>query len=759
MHADLIAAMKAGWPIVHLVTVTLPDHTIRWTLDRGFVKWGANTYKARDATYGVLHSIGDITDGIDDDGSPVQIVITPPDLTSLAALASSDAQGGWVTIHVAAKNPTTGLLVDEPYQIHLGELDQPKLLTGKTRGLEYDIITGEARGLQPNEEQRQTDAFRQYVWPGERGDEYATEGPKLVYWRADEPRNAIGVLRGRGSGDNKATEFTYEANAPLAFPFGRCGFGGNIRYRVGYGPTNRWQTVYATLGASGPVLGLVSVAFDDEVTTFDGSDRATIGDHVGEMWFKFLPGDQPSAALTSPTGTNAHTAQADGWTTDHKLSGRPCFAWTGKENSKESEYRGGIPGPLVIYDGLFGHDPRDVGSDLADPTSWPWIEVGPIAALNWCYGRWEGSDGASPAVYGAPYACVAVGGIAAPASTIDAAAFTAAATIAEANSWNIGGVAFSDQDKIDVLEDMLRSAGAVRSRRSGMISCVSFGAIHTSVLTATAADTVGPPQINLGPSILERKNTGIGSFPSQNHRFEMTAIEPVTNEDWKDEDGGRQTEGYDFRYASTATQTAQLTYLEMANARERISAEVTFKPWMLQLEPGDAFDWDEPEYLLEGTKVRVRKRTWSPSSCRVKISFREETDTKYAAAMAQAGVAPPSSSAETPPSASTAPTIASVTAIYESSGLDMTARLSVVANGPAGDTLDWALRWRVSGGWIESIHTDQTEDPTLYSGLVPLGETLEVQVAYFARGVRTVWSATSTIAINEADVIIDGNDP
>lgn len=645
MHADMIAALRAGWPIVHLVTITLPGHTIRWT-DAGFLKWGADTWKRRDATYGVLDSISDITDGIDDDGSPVQITVIPPDLTSLAALAASDAQGGWVTIHVACKNPTTGLVVADPYQLHLGELDQPRLVTGKTRKLEYDIITGEARGLQPNEEQRQTDAFHQYIWPGELGNEYATDGTKRSFWREDEQRNAIGLLTGRGGEKDNAIEFTYEPTAPLAFPFGRCAFGGDIRYRVGYGPTNRWYSVVSTVGASGPIQGCVGVTFDDEATLFDGSDRATTGSHVGEMWFKFLPGAQPSAALTSPTGTNSYGSPAPGWTTAHKLSGRPCYIWTGKENSKKSEFNGGIEKPVLTLEGLFGHDPRVVGSDIAAPSTWPWIQEGGVAALNWCIGRWEGDSGGG--VYGAPYACVPVGGIAAPLDTIDVAAFSAVSVIADANGWTMAGVAFSDQGKIDILEDMLRASGAVRSRRCGMISCVSFGAAVASVLTATAADTAGPLDLSLAPSRLERKNTGVPSYYSEGNRWEITAIEPVTNSAWVTEDGGRQTEGFDYRYVPSANQAAQLCYLEIANGREAVQASGLFKSWMLQLEPGNAFDWNEPEYLLNGTKVRVLKRTWSCSACTIKLEFRQETDAKYAAAMAVTGVAPPATVAPTP---------------------------------------------------------------------------------------------------------------
>jgi hypothetical protein len=651
MHADMKAALRSGWPIVHLVTVTLPAYTIRWT-DAGFLKWGGNTWKRRDATYGVLDFISDITDGVDDDASPVSIRIIPPSLASLAALAASDAQGGWVTIHVACKNPATGLVVADPYQMWLGELDQPRLLTGKTRKLEYDIITGDARGLQPNEEQRQTDAFRQLIWPGELGDVYATEGTKLVHWREDDARNAIGLLRGRGGEDQdrKAIEFSYEPNAPLAFPIGRCAVGPKLRYRVGYGPTNRYNTYVATVGASGPIKSLIKVEFDDIETNFDGDDRATDGEHAGFMWFSMLLGDQPSSALTSPTGPEAHASPAPGWTTDHKLSGRPAFIWTGKENSKKDEYRGGLPGGLLTVEGLFGHDPRDGGSSLTDPTTWPWMEEGCIAALNWALGRWEGSDGGSPEAYGVPYACWAVGGIAAPWATIDAAAFTACASIADTNGWTAAGVPFSDEDKNDVLEDLLRASGAERARRCGMISCISNGAVVSSALTVTQADTVRAPQITLAPSRLDRKNTGIASFLSEAHRWEMTPIAAVSDEDWVDEDGGRNTEGYDYRFCPAADQAAQLCYLEMANDREKIRSEDEFKPWMLQLEPGQAFTWNEPEYLLVGVKVRVRKRTWSPSACTVKIEYRQETDAKIAAALAQTGTPPPDSEpSETPP--------------------------------------------------------------------------------------------------------------
>lgn len=649
MDPLLVQAIRDGEPTVHLVTVSLPSYTIRWS-DGVFAFYDGHTYLRRDATYGVLDEIGEITDGVDDDGSPTSIRVIPPTLSALSDLSGMDAQGAFVTIHLAALSRETGALIGEPYRLHIGELDQPRLIQGKARKLEYDIITADARALQPNEEQRQTDAFHQFIWTGEKGNEYATDGTKWVYWRADEPRQAIGVLPGRGKKekDDKRLEFTYEPTAPFAFPMGRCAIGGGaIRYRVGYGPTNRWQSVFATFGASGPIKDLVKVAFDDEETSFDAEDRATNGSHAGEMWFSWLPGDQPSAALTSPTGTNAHTAQAPGWTTDHKLSGRPAFCWTGKENSKEDEYRGGIPRPLLTVEGLYGHDPRDVASDITDPTTWPWPNDGATWALNWCIGRWEGPSSGS--LYGVPYDGVLVGGLGCPLDLIDVDAFAYCADVADANGWEVTAVPYSDEDKIEVLEDLLQAAGALRIRKCGMISCITRGEVQASVLTATASDTAGRVEFSLGPSRLDRKNTAIPTHPSEEHRWEMTSIAAVTDAAWQTEDGGRQTTGFDYKYVPLPNQAAQLAYLDLADAREKAAGETPMKLYMLQLEPGDCFTWDEPEFLLEGVKVRVLKRTYNPVSRALKLSWRQETDAKVAAALAQAGTAPPPSEPETPP--------------------------------------------------------------------------------------------------------------
>lgn len=119
-----------------------------------------------------------------------------------------------------------------------------------------------------------------------------------------------------------------------------------------------------------------------------------------------------------------------------------------------------------------------------------------------------------------PYQSKLVGGIGATIETIDVDAFSAAMDIAVSNGWTMAGVAFSDEDKNDVLEDMLEAAGAARARKCGMLSCISYGAPREVTLTARERDTADAPAISLAPSRLDRRNTGIPSFYSEANRWE-----------------------------------------------------------------------------------------------------------------------------------------------------------------------------------------------------------------------------------------------
>ena len=462
------------------------------------------------------------------------------------------------------------------------------------------------------------------------------------------------ALQGKQRAEGTATAFRLDTDAGLPFAFGRVATGGIMAYRKGFGATNRYQGIVSTLSAGGPIQSYEAFYADDELTTFGVNDVATSGDHDGAMWLQVKLGTQPQTALTSPTGLEL-SVTAPGWTSDHKMSGRACVMWTLFENSKLTEYRGGLPKPLHVIVGKYGWDPRldstwPGGSGscrLLTPSTWVPIENGAIAALNWAIGMWEGDGGASED--GTPYACSLVGGIGSSLDGIDVPAFVNAANIADANGWEIGAYPTTKDDKFAVLSNMLNSAGAMPSRMAGKISCVAYGEAQASVVTITSDDTAGPVEVSLGQSRLERINTILPRHWSPDHRWEMVQLGPITVSGSVAADGGKRTRGVDYPYVTDANQAAQLAYYDVADAREQISGTVTLKPHLRRIAPGDCFTFAEPGFLLDGIKVKCLRRSYDPMSGTVRVTFRQETDAKHTAALTQVGVAPPSASSDTPP--------------------------------------------------------------------------------------------------------------
>ena len=450
------------------------------------------------------------------------------------------------------------------------------------------------------------------------------------------------------------TEWTSSTDNPLPFAFGLIGVAGKINHRAAYGPDNRYQSIVSTLSRAGPIRSFVSYASEDIVTSFDPTTgKATSGEHSGAMWLQRKIGTQPQSALTSPAGLDGGATIPD-WGSSYQMSGAACCMWTGYENSKFTEFEGGVEKPLHVIEGKFGWDPRldstwpgGMGPcRLNDPLTWVWIDEGNIAGLNWAIGMWEGAGGGG---YGIPYQCSLVGGLGASLAGIDVEAIVYAANIADANGWKVAAWPDTSMDESVVLDQLFQAGGSWRSRVAGKISCVSRGAPQSSLMTVTAADTAGDIEVAFSPSRRDRKNSAVAYYLSEAHGWEQTPIDPVTNPAWVALDGGKRARRYDIPYCPDPDQAAQLTYLELADAREPISGTVPFKPHMRRIKPGDCFTFSEPGFQLDGLKVRALRRTFDPSTGVAKISWRQETDAKYTEAGLATGVTAPPVVPGTPP--------------------------------------------------------------------------------------------------------------
>lgn len=544
---------------------------------------------------------------------------------------------------------------------------------------------------------------------------------------------AMSALQPQVGSAGRTYEWTLDPNAPIPFAAGRVGVAGTVVHLDTYGPDKMYYGFVSILSGAGPVKAITGFKGDDEVVTFDAGGKAISSQWAGEMWLRNRLGTQPDTALTNPTGLK-NNAQLPSWTAAHKLSGKACYMLVLGENSKRSAYPTGEPKPLVTVEGLFGWDPRKdstypggVGTcRLNDPSTWVWLDNPILWGLKWALGLWEGPIGK-----GAPGVDYQVGGIGATVDGIKVERFVAAANVADANGWKVAAYPTTDDDKSQVLDSFLQAGGAIYAQEQGKISCIQRAAPRASAITITAADTAGPLEIDTAATRIDRINTIRPRFWSEAHRWQMTAIDDVTAEAYRVEDGAVRPRGIDFAYVPLATQAAQLAALQIANTREGIAGTIPLKPHLRNIAPGTAFTITEPGFLLDGLKCLCLNSDYDPLTGVVSVTFVSETDAKYPFALGQSPI-PPAPPVLTPPVTTVTPPQAgewvltselltdngaTVPALVLTGEVDNARAQSVIFEfqpvDPDNSTAPWADLWTGAG----------TEDPTVerkeITGLTP----------------------------------------
>lgn len=444
----------------------------------------------------------------------------------------------------------------------------------------------------------------------------------------------------------RTTEWTLSPDGPIPFAAGRIGVPGAAIHKATFGPDLMYYGIPSVLSGAGPIDGYESFKADDETVTFDANGKAVSSQYAGELWFKTTLGNQPDVALVSPSGLK-NGAALPGWTAAHKLSGKASYMVVMGENSKGTAFKTGEIKPTIVLRGLKGWDPRQdstypggVGPcRLDNPATWVYLRRPGLWGLKWALGLWEG-----PTLKGAPAHNSAtdyqVGGIGAKLSGIDVPAFVNLENICDANDWTVCAYPTTDDDKFAVLESFLQAAGATFAMRAGKISCIQRATPRTSVVNITAADTAGPLEIDTAANRIDRINTIRPRIVSENHRWQLTAINEVTAAAYRTEDGGTRPRGIDYTYVDKATQGAQLAALQIANTREGIAGMIPLRPHLQKIKPGDAFTITEPGFVLNGLKCLCLSSDFDPKTKIVAVSFVSETDAKYPYALGQSQTPP-----------------------------------------------------------------------------------------------------------------------
>lgn len=578
---------------------------------------------------------------------------------------------------------------------------------------------------------------------------------------------AMSALQPQVGTAGRTFEWTLDPNAPIPFAAGRVGVAGTVCHLETYGPDKMYYGFVSVLSGAGPIRAVTGFKGDDESVAFDANGKAISSQWANEMWFRSRLGTQPDTALTNPPGLK-NNAQLPGWTAAHKLSGKACYMLVLGENSKRTAYPTGEPKPLVTVEGLFGWDPRQdstwpggVGPcRLNDPSTWVWLDNPILWGLKWALGLWEG-----PLGKGAPGVDYQVGGIGAKVEGIRVDRFVAAANVADANGWKVAAYPTTDDDKSQVLDAFLQAGGAMYALEQGKISCIQRAAPRASVATITAEDTAGPLAIDTAASRIDRINTIRPRFWSEAHRWQLTAIDDVTAQAYRDEDGAVRPRGIDFPYVPLATQAGQLAALQIANTREPIAGTIPLKPHMRNVAPGTAFTISEPGFLLDGLKCLCLNTDYDPAAGVVTVTFVSETDAKYPFALGQSPNPPAPPVLVAPDRTVSQPEPWEWVVQVPENPAGTPSQPSLVLTGEVGNATASGVLVELgpaeAGPWTMAYEGPPTAERIPLTGIQP-GQTYYVAVSY-RRGnnysARTIYGPYTAPALVASDTVNIGDRP
>lgn len=169
-----------------LVKIELPASTVR-LCDGGLVIWGAETFTAKDATFGTVGGLDGLTEGVGDEVPALSMRLIPAGDALPADLIQPGFQTARVRFWIAEVNPATSAVVGTPDLQFDGQLDQGTLSIGKdSRDLEFTVVSMAERLFNRAEGNSLSPTFHKSVWSGETGHDQANGMTIPVAWGAEQ---------------------------------------------------------------------------------------------------------------------------------------------------------------------------------------------------------------------------------------------------------------------------------------------------------------------------------------------------------------------------------------------------------------------------------------------------------------------------------------------------------------------------------------------------------------------------------------------
>lgn len=436
-------------------------------------------------------------------------------------------------------------------------------------------------------------------------------------------------------------------SAALPWIFGRTGTQGIITYRGTYGGSKNDILVVEHVLSVGPVAAIESFSVMGRALTYSGNPSTGLAevtqvagvDMRTSKLFRYggLKVAHRTGSHTDTSTLSSITGEAiPGITSAHTMPGLARGILRCQLDEKRLNFPNGYPDdPIWVLRGSLCYDPRKdstysgggVGSHrVSNAATHEWSENPFIVAMQFALG------------IRSPNGEVMIGLGLSP-DMIDIPAFVAAANVADANGWKVGGQTITTDDEWPTMVNILASGGGVPIDRAGRLSCfVRSPKVATFHLAAD--EVLGSRRITTSTAMSQRFNRVVPSCRQENQKWEMIAGEPVSDPSWIAQDGGEvRTEEIAFPLVNNFRQAHQLAAYYACDSREFIETELTAKPRALNADVGECISVDLPEFAPGQTFI-VMGRKWNPEQKTVTLNLKAETFAKHAFCLGQSQVAP-----------------------------------------------------------------------------------------------------------------------
>jgi hypothetical protein len=179
-----------------LLKIELPDVTVR-LCDGGIVRWGSETFSAKDALFGSIASLSELNEGVGEEVPAFDITFLPPESSTPDEIAAPGYQTARVSVWIAEYSPAAGSVVGTPDLVFLGQLDQIELGVEKDRrDLGCSVVSLAERLFNRNEGNTLSPSFHKSIWPGETGHDAANGLTIPVAWGVETTSGTTSGLSG-----------------------------------------------------------------------------------------------------------------------------------------------------------------------------------------------------------------------------------------------------------------------------------------------------------------------------------------------------------------------------------------------------------------------------------------------------------------------------------------------------------------------------------------------------------------------------------